>query len=295
MSTRPKPVQTTLFEPAASSMATAPITVDGVVVREVSCKTVLNRSGPTDFSFNCYTGCTHGCVYCYARFMQRFHPHEEPWGGFVDPKVNAVDVLRRQLKRTPPGTVFTCSACDGWQPLERQHELTRRCCQLLISAGFELHILTKSDLVLRDLDILAAGNVSLGVTITTPDERLAKLWEPKASSVAARLEVLRRAKQAGITTTIMFGPLLPGLSDTDAALERLFAMAADVGVDRVWADALNARPKVWPSVQELVQHHWPQLLGLYRQVLFDTEYREAYCGALDERIRKTAEKVGMPI
>ena len=292
MSTRPKPIQAKLFEPVAPSVSS---TDDGVVVRELQCKTVLNHSGRTDYSFNCYTGCSHGCVYCYARFMQRFHPHEEPWGEFVDVKVNAVDVLRRQLKRLPPGTVFTCSACDGWQPSERRYELTRQCCRMLVDAGFELHVLTKSDLVLRDLEVLAAGNVSLGVTITTPDEGLAKLWEPKASTVAARLKVLRRAKQAGMATTIMFGPLLPGLSDTDAALRQLFEMAADVGVDRVWTDALNARPKVWPSVQLLVYRHWPQLLGLYRQILFDTAYREEYCVALDERIRRAAEETGVPM
>jgi len=69
-----------------------------VVIRETTCKTILNRSSISDYSLNCYTGCTHGCVYCYARFMQRFHPHPEPWGEFVDVKVNAVEVLERQLR-----------------------------------------------------------------------------------------------------------------------------------------------------------------------------------------------------
>ena len=69
-----------------------------VIVRETVCKSILNRSGLSDYSLNCYTGCTHACVYCYARFMQRFHPHDEPWGAFVDVKVNAVEVLKRQLR-----------------------------------------------------------------------------------------------------------------------------------------------------------------------------------------------------
>ena len=76
------------------------------IVRETVCKTILNRSGLGDYSLNCYTGCTHACVYCYARFMQRFHPHDEPWGAFVDVKVNAVEVLKRQLRRATPGSVF---------------------------------------------------------------------------------------------------------------------------------------------------------------------------------------------
>ena len=74
------------------------------IVRETVCKTILNRGGISDYSLNCYTGCTHACVYCYARFMQRFHPHDEPWGAFVDVKVNAVEVLKRQLRRAGRAT-----------------------------------------------------------------------------------------------------------------------------------------------------------------------------------------------
>jgi len=111
------------------------------IVRETVCKTILNRSGLSDYSLNCHTGCTHACVYCYARFMQRFHPHDEPWGAFVDVKVNAVEVLKRQLRRAEPGTVFVSSACDGWQPVEAEWRLTRRCCELLLERGFRVHVL----------------------------------------------------------------------------------------------------------------------------------------------------------
>ena len=110
----------------------------GPVIRETVCKTILNRSGLEDYSLNCYTGCTHRCVYCYARFMQRFHPHEEPWGNFVDVKVNAAEALKRQLRRARPGSVFVSSACDGWQPIEADRRLTRRCCELLLERGFRL-------------------------------------------------------------------------------------------------------------------------------------------------------------
>ena len=86
----------------------------GPVVRETVCKTILNRTSICDYSLNCYTGCEHGCVYCYARFMQRFHPHDEPWGQFVDVKVNAVEVLKRQLRRAKPGDVLSpARATDG--------------------------------------------------------------------------------------------------------------------------------------------------------------------------------------
>ena len=177
--------QPSLFKHTGSSRQGRVSSVQGAVVREVTCKSLLNRSSIGDYSFNCYTGCTNGCVYCYARFMQRFHPHAEPWGRFADVKINTPEVLARQLRRLAPGSVFTCSACDGWQDVEKDYKLTRRCCQMLLEAGFHLDILTKSELVLRDLDIFAGKDVCLGVTITTPDESQARLWEPKASSVAA--------------------------------------------------------------------------------------------------------------
>ncbi len=264
-----------------------------VAVREVQCKSLLNRSGIDDYSFNCYTGCMHGCVYCYARFMQRFHPHEEPWGKFVDVKVNAAEALARQLRRFAPGSVFTCSACDGWQGVERGYKLTRRCCEMLLEAGFRLNILTKSRLVLRDLDIFTGRDVSLGVTVAVPDEKQARLWEPGASSVAARWEVLRRAKEAGLRTAVMFGPLLPGVSDTPEALGELFARAAEVGVDRIWTDALNPRPRVWPSIQQLLRRRRPDLYEQYRRVLFDRDYRAKYQGELSKRIRRSAADVGL--
>jgi len=192
--------QQSLFDTGQPADVLGEFSVGGVIVREVRCRSLLNRCGIGDYSFNCYVGCGHGCGYCYARFMQRFHPHAEAWGAFVDVRINAPAVLARQVRRLPPGCVFTCSACDGWQPIEERYRLTRRCCELLLNAGFELTVLTKSRLVLRDLDIFAGRPVQLGVTITTPDESWARVWEPGASSVADRIEVLRQAKAAGLRT-----------------------------------------------------------------------------------------------
>jgi DNA repair photolyase len=285
--------QPSLFHPTEPTDSARAVTRDGLVVREVTCKSLLNRSRNGNYSFNCYTGCEHGCVYCYARFMQRFHPHEEPWGEFVDVKVDAPDVLVRQLRRLRPGSVFTCSACDGWQRVEQHYELTRRCCQLLLEAGFRLDILTKSELVLRDIDVLERGDVRLGVTITTTDETLARLWEPRASSVSARLQVLKEAKAAGLETSVMFGPLLPAVSDTPEALSELFSIAAAADVDQIWTDSLNPRPRVWPSIQTFLRRHRSDLLPMYRCVLFDRTYRERYVADLNDRIRVAAADAGL--
>ncbi len=261
------------------------------VVREVQCKTVLNKSTISDYSLNCYTGCAHGCVYCYARFMLRFHPHEEAWGDFVDVKTNAPEALERQLRRARPGHVFVSSACDAWQPIEQKYGLTRECSRQLLERGFRVNALTKSSLILRDLDTFAGRNTRIGVTITALDDRLQKLWEPRASSTEERLRVLDGAAEAGLETAIMFGPLLPFLSDNLASVEALLELAAERDVDVIWVDALNPRPKVWGSVRTLPQHDFPDLVERYRRVLFSKPVRAAYTKALHDRITRAAEKL----
>ena len=260
------------------------------VVRETPCKTILNKTSISDYSLNCYTGCAHACIYCYARFMQRFHPHEEEWGEFVDVKVNAVEVLRRQLKRAKPGDVFVSSACDGWQPVEAERRLTRACCEALLERGFRVNILTKSSLISRDLEAFKGKSVRVGVTVTTLDERIRRLWEPKCAPVADRLAVLEKAKRLGLKTAVMFGPLLPALSDGQNSLDAMFKLAAELKVDEVWTDGLNPRPKVWPAVVELLKKEYPGLVAAYRQVLFDERIRRNYLATLQERIAKARRR-----
>ncbi|MBI4676787.1 MAG: radical SAM protein [Elusimicrobia bacterium] len=283
--------QSDLFKPSPGQDGA--LKQDGVMVRETACRTLLNRWGDRDYSFNCYTGCANGCGYCYARFMQRFHPHDEPWGAFVDVKTNAVEVLTRQARRLAPGSVFACSACDGWQAVELRHELTRRCCQLLLDAGFSLDVLTKSELVLRDLDIFQGRPVGLGVTITTPDEAQARIWEPGASPVSGRWRILKEAGKAGLKTRVMFGPLLPGISDTPEALLELFTQAAAAGVSRIWTDMLNPRPRVWDSARAVLRQHRPDLLEHWRRILFEPVVRSEYEAGLRARVNSAAAKAGV--
>jgi DNA repair photolyase len=264
-----------------------------VTVRENLCKSILNESAISRYSLNCYTGCAHGCVYCYARFMQRFHPHPEPWGQSVDVKTNAADVLARRLRRARPGPVFMSSACDGWQPLEAEWRLTRRCCEMLLRHGFEVNVLTKSALVLRDLDLFRGKAGRIGVTLTTLDARLAALWEPQCATPLERVRVIEEAHAAGLKTSIMFGPLLPFLSDGQKSLDALLGQAAALEVDAICVDALNPRSKVWPAVAQLLRTHFPQLTDQYRQVLFRADAREAYLEQLRRRVLTAASHHGI--
>ncbi len=264
-----------------------------MIVREVACKSILNRTTLGGYSLNCYTGCGHACVYCYARFMQRFHPHDEAWGEFVDVKVNAAQVLKRQLRRATADDVFMSSACDGWQAIEAEWRLTRRCCELLLERGFALRILTKSSLVTRDLDLFAGHDVQVGVTVTTLDERLRELWEPEASPVEDRLGALTKARRAGLKTAIMFGPLLPLLSDDQESLDAMFQRARDLQVDRIWVDAMNPRPRVWPAVAELLRRQFPELSERYRRVLFERPVRDEYLADLQGRVETAARRASL--
>jgi len=225
--------------------------------------------------------------------MQRFHPHVEPWGAFVDVKVNAPEALQKQVRKMPPGAVFVSSACDGWQPLEAKWRLTRECCRILLEHGFQVNALTKSALILRDLDIFEGHDAQVGVTVTTLDERMCRLWEPHASPVEARFEVLRRAKEAGLETSIMFGPLLPFLSDSLESISGLMERAAALEVDEIWVDALNPRPKVWESVAALLEGQFPDLTERYRRVLFSQVVRQAYVKGVQERVARAAKRHGL--
>ena len=181
-------------------------------VKEVLAKSVLNKSKIFDYCVNPYTGCQIGCPYCYARlFMRRYSGHQEEWGDFVDVKINAPEILKKQLDKAKRGTVWISSVCDPYQPLEKKYRLTRKCLAELLNKQFPLNLQTKSALVVRDLDLLSQfKDIEVGFTITTDDESTARLFEPKASSVKDRIEALKAIHSMGIKTFVFIGPILPG-------------------------------------------------------------------------------------
>ncbi len=261
------------------------------LTRETLAKSILCKSGISDYCVNCYTGCMHGCVYCYARFMKRFSGHEEPWGQFLDVKINAPEVLAREVRRRKPGHVFVSSVCDAYQPAEKRYELNRECVKILVDTGFHLSVLTKSKLVTRDFDILEGhDNCEVGCTLTTMDEQLRFRIEPGASPTRERIAALEEASSRGITTFAFLGPFMPGLSDTDEALEALFSAIKHLPLSHAYADKLNPRPGVWNSVVPFVKRWHPELLETYRQFFFDQEEYRGYCEDLGRRLRKMAEE-----
>ncbi len=245
-----------------------------MVVREVQAKSILNASKIDDYCVNPYTGCACGCAYCYARlFIPRYSGHAEPWGTFVDVKVNAPDLLRKRLGRAKPGTVWVASVCDPYQPLERTYRVTRRCLEELVRWPLPLRVQTKSALAARDLDLFVRfKEMELGFTITTEDERVAAVLEPGASPVADRIAALGEIHGRGIPTYAFIGPIAPG--DPERLVERLAGK-----VDRVMLDRLN---------------YVPQYRAFYKAHGLESGLEDAFFAAMKKRFTAALKKKGIP-
>lgn len=272
-----------------------PLTEGYCRISEVKCKSVLNKSGLADYAVNCYAGCEHRCCYCYARFATRFSHPDEPWGSFVDVKVNAPQILAHEAKQKRVGRAFISSVCEGWQPREASYLLTRQCLEILLHYRYPLTILTKSALAGRDLDLLASskGEVEFGVTITTLDEGLRRLIEPRSSPSTERLNLLQEARRRVIRTYAFLGPLLPYLSDTEANLSPLLRAVKNAGVDYFYVDHLNRRFEVWQSLKGMLQVHFPELINVYHKLLFDENAGNEYSERLVLSINCLARKQGL--
>lgn len=182
-----------------------------MIINEIKVKTILSASKVFDWVINPYVGCQHGCTYCYARFMKKFSGHKEPWGEFVDIKINAVELLGEEINKKKRGRVWVSGVCDPYQPLEKKYKITRQCLEILAQNNWPVIIQTRSALVLRDIDILKEmKDVEVGLSITTADEAIRKIFEPRAPSIKERIKALEALYQAGLKTYAMIAPLLPG-------------------------------------------------------------------------------------
>ncbi len=277
-------------------LAATPRQPRDLAVREIECKSILTKSGieGIDYALNPYVGCAHACLYCYAVFMKRFTGHQEEWGTFVDVKVNAPQVLSRQLRRARPGHVSFGTVTDAYQPLERVYGLSRACLEILVGRGqdFSVSILTKSDLVLRDLDLLGKlRDVEVAFTITSLDDAVSTRFEPGSSPARQRLRALRSLHEAGIATWAFCGPVLPAITDDESSLDALFVELKRAGVDHVLVDSLNLRGAVWGRLARVLEKYYPHLVRTYRAL---SSNRLPYHQALLEKTRHIADRHDLP-
>ncbi|MBU4372780.1 MAG: radical SAM protein [Proteobacteria bacterium] len=202
-----------------------------MIVQEIIAKSVLSKSQIYDYAINPYVGCSHSCRYCYAAFMRRFTGHKEKWGEFVDVKINAPELLAKEIKRKQLGRVWVSGVCDPYQVVEKRYELTRKCLEILVKNQWPVTIQTKSSLVLRDIEILEKfKDIEVGFSITTADEKIRKLFEPGASPIKERIHALDVLHSKGIQTFAMIAPILPG---AEGLIEELAEKVDHILIDRV--------------------------------------------------------------
>lgn len=232
-------------------------------IREIKAKSIIVKSGlpGSDYVVNPYIGCIHGCIYCYARFMKRFTNHPEPWGQFLDVKINAPELVPKKFKFKEK-TIGFSSTTDPYLPLEKKYQLTRGILEKLIPHQPDLWILTKSDLILRDIDLLKKFKSLIAtVSLSTLDENVRKQVEPFAASVERRINAIKELKRAGIKTAIFISPIFPYLTDWQKIVETTKSF-----VDEFWFENLNLYPSIWPNIRKWLKNYHPALLEKYIKI-----------------------------
>lgn len=215
-----------------------PTTSRRMWLREINVDRVLIPEGAGHYYINPYVGCLIGCEFCYAAPRADFSRQLEglphlPWGRYVDVKVNAAEVLRREVSRFPPGIVrLSPIVTDPYQSLERSYRITRQCLEVLLGAGFTPVILTRAALVLEDLPLLRRfEQASVGFSIPSDDDHMRQRFEPGADPLEDRLDALARCREAGLHTTAVIQPVLP--MDPDRLVARVAPVVRAVRVDRM--------------------------------------------------------------
>jgi DNA repair photolyase len=228
----------------------------------VSCKTALSPSGlpGLNYSLNPYVGCAHGCLYCYSPATLRDRDLIENWGKILRAKVNIAEVLEREVRRKKRGTVGVSTVCDPYQPLEAELGLTRKCLEVLSSHEFDVCIQTKSDLVLRDVDLIRPQGFEVGVTIITTGTDLARKLEPGAPPPEARVRVLEEFSSRGVPTWIFLGPIFPEINDVEDGLRQIVEIASRTRSEILY-DKLNLKPGVLDRLSPVLEALRPGLAG----------------------------------
>lgn len=256
------------------------------MVRDIDVKSVMTKSAlPVGgYSVNPYVGCPHACRYCYASFMKRFTGHDEPWGSFLD------------VKHWPPITrphkydgqrIVIGSVTDGYNPFEEVYGRTRCLLQELRGTDAELMICTKSDLVLRDLDLLKQfRKLTVSWSVNTLDESF-RVDMDRAVSIERRLAAMRQVYEAGIRTVCFISPIFPGITDVKAIIERVKDFA-----DLIWLENLNLRGAFKRDIMAYIREKHPALLPLYEDIY--NRKRPDYWQALEREMANYAALKGYP-
>jgi len=268
----------------------------------IEAKSIFIKSGlpGSDWVINPYNGCLFGCMYCYAAQIARWKHPDEEWGTYLDVKINAPALLKKELaniekrlKTKDFGSVFFSSVTDPYVGMEVKYHLTRKCLEVLADFGYEgsIAIQTKSPLVTNDVDVLKKlKNVAVGFTVTTLDDKVARFIEVKAPPITSRIEALRKLHQEGIETYAFIGPLLPHFVNNEKRINELLDKLQEVGVKEVWFEHINLSPKIKARLYNNLKKESPELIKD-----FDNANNEEYRDNLEKVIHKSLSGRGLKL
>jgi len=260
---------------------------------------VSRRQMPFTWTINPYRGCEFGCRYCYARYTHEFMEMRDgmEFEQKIYVKQHAAELLRQELRKVKPHeSIALGTATDPYQPAERRYEVTRGILEEFARhRGYELGIVSKSNLMIRDLELLKevarANKLSVHITITTLDADLARILEPRAPRPDLRLAASRSLAEAGLRVGISCSPVVPGITDAPADLEALIRAAAESGADYVFANPLFLKPCSAAVFLPFLAQNFPHLVENYRQRYQDRAFLPpAYAKRLLELIERLREK-----
>jgi hypothetical protein len=261
------------------------VIVAELIIREIEVKTVLTKSNlpVSDYSVNPYVGCTHACKYCYASFMKRFTNHPEEWGTFLDMKYWP-EIKRPE--RYCGKELFFGSVTDPYNPQEETSQRTRSLLEQLQGSGIKLSIQTKSDLVLRDIDLIKTfPNARVGFSINTLDESFKNDMD-QAVSIERRIAAMKKLHDEGIRTTCFISPIFPGITDCEAIIDRVKDQC-----NLVWLENLNLRGSYKGVILQYIREKYPELMPVYEEIY--TYGSRLYWEMLDSKMREYAERINL--
>jgi DNA repair photolyase len=289
-----------------------------MISRSLLNHSVSKRMGWVAWSVNPYRGCEFGCRYCYARYTHQFLQPEpvayvpigsydapvQPWAAAFEHEIyikeNAAWLLEQELKKIDPKQEIAIgTATDPYQPVERRVGVTRSILEVLAKrAGYRIGIVTKSTLIERDIDLLKKiaerNTLVVHITITTTDSALARKLEPRAPRPDLRFGVVKKLREAGITTGVLCSPLLPGINDTSRALDAVASRAAAAGASFLGGHPLFLKSCSRPTWMSFVREHFPHLVEDYTKRFAKADFVSAeYREAMTDRLRTACRKHGL--
>jgi DNA repair photolyase len=264
---------------------------------------VSNRNLPFTWTINPYRGCEFACKYCYARYTHEFMEMRDG-AGFerkIYVKQHTAELLRRELRRVKPGeSISLGTATDPYQPAERRYEITRGILEEFARhRGFGLGIVTKSNLIVRDLDLLREVSrnnaLSIHITVTTLNVELARILEPRAPRPDLRIDAVRKLTEAGLTVGVSCSPVLPGITDAPGDLEAIVRAAATAGARHIFAGPLFLKPCSAAVFLPFLEQTFPHLVENYREHYRDRSFLPpSYGKRVAQLIASFRQKYGIP-